>query len=111
KTNHAVPVRFVAACRHGHLSDFPWVAFAHSAGPCERPELYLYEGATGDVSRIVVECKNCEAKPRPLSDAIVLPFDCSGDRPWLGGKAMSEACDQKLQMLVRTASDAYFSQS
>ncbi len=110
KANHAVPVRFVAACKHGHLSDFPWIAFAHKDGSCDRPELYLYEGATGDVSRIIVQCKSCDAKPRPLSDAIVLPFDCYGDRPWLGGKAMSEACDQKLQMLVRTASDAYFAQ-
>lgn len=110
KTSHAVPVRFVAACKHGHLSDFPWIPFAHPDGPCDRPELYLEEGATGDVSRILVRCKNCDAKPRSLSDATALPFDCFGERPWLGGRAMSEACDQKLQLLVRTGSNAYFSQ-
>ncbi len=110
KRSHAVPVRFVAACKHGHLTDFPWISFAHPEGVCDRPELYLVEGATGDVSRITVQCRNCESKPRPLSEAAVLPFDCSGDRPWLGGKAMSEPCDEKLQMLVRTASNAYFAQ-
>jgi len=109
RTSHAVPVRFVAACRHGHLSDFPWVSFAHEKGACDRPEMYLREGATGDVARIVAECRNCD-NSRPLSQATVLPFPCSGDRPWLGGNAANEKCDQKLELLVRTASDAYFGQ-
>ena len=107
---HAVPVRFVAACKHGHLSDFPWIPFAHEEKTCDRPELYLFEGATGDVARIIVHCRNC-TQQRPLSQATVLPFDCPGDRPWLGGRAASEPCrDQPLKLLVRTASDAYFAQ-
>lgn len=110
QTNHAVPVRFVAACKHGHLTDFPWVSFAHPEGPCDRPELYLTEDASGDVSRIFVECRNCETPRRPLSQAAVLPFECHGDRPWLGGKAASEPCGEQLQLLVRTASNAYFAQ-
>jgi hypothetical protein len=40
----------------------------------------------------------------------VLPYKCSGDRPWLGGRATTEPCDQKNELLVRTASHAYFSQ-
>jgi hypothetical protein len=40
----------------------------------------------------------------------VLPFILLGDRPWLGGRAASEPCDQRLKLLVRTASDAYFAQ-
>jgi hypothetical protein len=108
--SHVIPVRFVAACKHGHLSDFPWIAFAHPNGKCDRPELYLREGATGDVSRIFVECANCDAEPQPLSQAIVLPFECYGDRPWLGGKAAAEPCGEQLSLLVRTASNAYFAQ-
>lgn len=109
KWAHAVPVRFVAACKHGHLADFPWASFAHEEGICDRPELYLLEGATGDVARIIVECRNCDTR-RPLSQATVLPFSCAGDRPWLGGRAANEGCDQKLKLLVRTASNAYFAQ-
>jgi hypothetical protein len=110
RQSHAVPVRFVAACRHGHLSDFPWVAFAHNKATCDQPELYLIEGATGDVARIIVRCKSCDSE-RPLSQAEVLPFPCSGERPWLGGRSASEeSCDQNLKLLVRTASDAYFAQ-
>jgi hypothetical protein len=111
KSSHAVPVRFVAACKSGHLSDFPWIPFAHEHGVCDRPELYLREGSTGDVGRILVECKNCGAAPRPLSQAGVLPFECAGDRPWLGGRAANQTgCKEPLKLLVRTASNAYFAQ-
>lgn len=110
KSSHAVPVRFVAACKRGHLSDFPWSSFAHKQGDCDRPELVLLEGSTGDVARIVVKCKNCD-QSRPMSEAGVLPFQCPGDRPWLGGAAVSERpCTEQLKLLVRTASDAYFAQ-
>ncbi len=111
-SNHAVPVRFVAACRRGHLADFPWIPLAHlerEGGTCERPELYLREGATGDLGRIEVRCANCGAH-QPMNRAKAPLFDCNGDRPWLGGRAANEPCDQKLQLLVRTGSDAYFSQ-
>ncbi len=107
--SHAVPVRFVAACVRGHLADFPWISFAHEAGACERPDLYLREGATGDVARIFVECTNC-GSARPLSQARVLPFDCQGDRPWLGGRGATEKCGERLELLVRTATNAYFAQ-
>jgi hypothetical protein len=109
RSARAVPVRFVAACPNGHLTDFPWKSFVHPDGECDRGELYLREGASGDTARILVECKNCGAK-RPLSQAVVLPFPCSGDRPWLGGRAVEEPCAEKLQLLVRTASNAYFGQ-
>lgn len=109
RRSHAVPVRFVAACKRGHLADFPWISFAHEKGVCDRPELYLREGATGDVARIIVECANC-GNSRPLSQATVLPFECAGDRPWLGGRATNEPCDERLKLLVRTATNAYFSQ-
>lgn len=114
QTGHAIPVRFVGACRRGHLSDFPWVPFAHTdrkEGICERPELYLSEGATGDFGRILVRCKNC-GESQPMSKAkMAVRFNCPGDRPWLGGRAAGETdCDQRLELLVRTGSDAYFAQ-
>jgi hypothetical protein len=45
-----------------------------------------------------------------MSKARVLPYPCNGDRPWLGGKAANEPCDLKSELLVRTASHAYFAQ-
>lgn len=112
KWSNAVPVRFVASCRRGHLTDFPWLSFAHMErkdGPCDRSELYLREEAIGDVARIFVQCKGCGLQ-NPMSKGVVLPFRCGGDRPWLGGRAANEKCDLQSELLVRTASDAYFAQ-
>ena len=104
KTGSAVPVRFVAACKRGHLSDFPWARFE-----CDRPELYLDEKALGDISRIYVQCRNCGLQ-NPMSKANALSYNCNGDRPWLGGRAANEKCDLRSELLVRTASHAYFAQ-
>ncbi len=112
KTASAVPVRFVAACKRGHLTDFPWIPFAHqdrAEGNCERAELYLEEKSLGDVARIFVRCSNCNHQTS-MSKASVLPYKCNGDRPWLGGRAANEPCTEQLKLLVRTASDAYFAQ-
>lgn len=108
----AVPVRFVSACERGHVTDFPWIPFAHMDRPdgkCERPELYLDEKAVGDIGRIYVKCANCHSQ-NPMSKAPVMPFTCTGDRPWLGGGAMNEPCILHQLLLVRTASHAYFAQ-
>jgi len=112
KHSRAVPVRFVAACARGHLTDFPWLSFVHrdrKEGKCERPELRLEEGATGDLARIRVHCLSCGAS-QPMSAGRAPLYRCDGERPWLGGRAANEDCDQKLELLVRTASDAYFAQ-
>jgi hypothetical protein len=112
KKARAIPVRFVAACRLGHLSDFPWRSFAHHGrveGICDKPELFLEEGGTGDLSRIRVRCANCHHS-NPLSAARSPIYDCDGDRPWLGGVGAKDPCKLKSELLVRTASDAYFAQ-
>ena len=41
---HTTPVRFVLACRSGHIDDFPWKWWAHRDSPegvCDAPSLYL----------------------------------------------------------------------
>ena len=108
-----VPVRFVAACVHGHLQDFPWIRFTHreADGPCRMPRLRLDQGTSGDFSEIRVSCRTCNAS-QSLSQAILKEraFSCNGYRPWLGLDAAEPGCEQKLRLLVRTASNAYFAQ-
>jgi hypothetical protein len=114
KKGFCVPVRFVATCKNGHLEEFPWVRFVHAKleGRCETPDLYLVEDASGDFGHILVECQACHSV-RPLSEArepVLMPT-CRGDRPWLGPEGRDEkGCTEKLNLLVRTASSAYFSQ-
>lgn len=127
KKKSIVPVRFVQACVNGHISGINWYAFVHNDqnSTC-RGQLWLDEGGTGnDFADIFVRCEACERQKRasfrrPLSDA-TLPNSkalgaCDGQRPWLGPKAL-ELCTSKEtgrrnynRLLVRSASNAYFSQ-
>lgn len=113
KVSTCVPVRFVATCKHGHLDEFPWNFFVHQEGSrCDGQDLYFEESGTGDFSELVIRCDACQAQ-RALSEARTpeaLP-KCKGRRPWLGRQA-DEACDEEhMQILSRTASNAYFSQT
>lgn len=112
KTSPCVPVRFVATCKDGHLEEFPWNWFVHKAGArCDGSALYMFEGTTGDFSEITVKCDACSAT-RKLSEARgenVLS-KCRGQRPWLGNHA-TVPCEHQLEMLSRTASNAYFAQT
>ncbi len=113
KRGDCVPVRFVGACKRGHLEDWPWVRFAHpkqSGQPCHAPDLRLEEGATGDFSEIQIRCRTCNDGNK-LSSALAdaAKPKCSGLRPWLGNEGLQD-CDERLRLLVRTASNSYFSQ-
>lgn len=109
-----VPVRFVAACPAGHLDEFPWVWFVHGSardgGRCAAPALRLEEGSTGDFSGVMVTCA-CGLR-RPLADAKaqakMMP-PCRGKRPWLGSMGDEPGCDQRAELMVRSASNSYFS--
>lgn len=130
KSVQAVPVRFVQACTHGHLSDINWNAFVHNDFQAKcRGQLWLDEAGSGnDFEEIFVRCEQCGSL-RPLSQAKVTDSKvlgaCEGHRPWLGPRG-KESCrrhriddtgeiiatDQPEynRLLVRSASNAYFSQ-
>lgn len=109
RPGECVPVRFVAACKNGHIDEFPWIQFVHQGRACASPDLQLLEGATGDFAEIRVRCQACRAQRR-LIDAMIEPHahHCRDTRPWLGEDA-TEPCDEKSRLLVRTASNGYFS--
>lgn len=118
KASKVQPVRFVRACRRGHIEDIDWFTLVHrnKAGDCRRPVLWVDEaGANGDLADVRVSC-SCGANLR-MSIAAQLRTDgeptlglCNGRRPWLGDDA-SEECKEIQRFLFRSASHAYFSVS
>ena len=109
KPSLAVPVRFVGACKRGHVTDWDWIWFCHREyEKCAAPNLRLIEGATGDFSEVRIHC-SCGAWTR-MADALATEINpyCRGDRPWLGEQGREE-CGERLRLLVRTASNSYFS--
>ncbi|MGE3634606.1 MAG: DrmB family protein, partial [Sandaracinaceae bacterium] len=106
-----VPVRFVGACKKGHLQEFPWRFFVHYGleSTCEHGQITLREGVSGDFNDIRVIC-TCGANKR-LAEARAqeVKLTCDGRRPWLPPEADLDPCKEQLHLLVRTASNGYFS--
>lgn len=113
KGHDVVPVRFVRACQHGHVDDIDWQAFIHGyKGGCGGI-LHLEErSTTGALVDVWATC-SCGAK-RSLAQAAVKGSKalgyCSGTSPWLGSSVF-EKCDLYGRLLIRSASNAYFSQT
>ena len=113
KAQPVVPVRFVRACRKGHIGDIDWYYFVHGEASSCRRDLWIDErGTSGDLSEVWVRCE-CKAE-RPIIEATKPEFyalgRCDGWQPWLAPR-IHEPCDEPNRMLVRTASNAYFPQT
>lgn len=110
----AVPARFVLACDHGHLDDFPWMYYAHRGNtpdPSEKDHtLKLVErGTAGEAANVFVVC-SC-ASSRTLAEAFGpgnseknLPA-CRGRHPHLG---TFEKCGAQTRILALGATNAWF---
>lgn len=115
---HTTPVRFVVACRSGHIADFPWVWWAHRArdgGPCENPSLYLMsQGRSASLADLYVVCNSCRTGDRRTSQSLGGAFggeglrghSCGGVRPWLRDR--EDGCQAVPQALQRGASNVHF---
>lgn len=121
KSQKVVPVRFVQGCPNGHLSDLNWYAFVHSDAKDKcRGQLWFDEGGSGsDLADIFVRCEACR-KRRTLANAKIPEAGtlgrCRGQMPWLGPMAQQKCEDESSglphfsRLLIRTASNGYFSQ-
>lgn len=116
KRRPVVPVRFVRACRAGHIGDIDWYVFAHS-GPSDcakqRRQLFIDErGTSGDLNEVWIRCE-CGKAERSMVQAAVFGNhalgQCDGNRPWLGAFT-KELCSEPSRLLIRSASNAYFPQ-
>jgi hypothetical protein len=106
----AQPVRFLVACRNGHLDDFPWELYAHRGPPCDEPLLELQErGIAGEASNVFVRCRHCDE-----SRSMVQAFGQSGQRtmPYCRGRhphlAAFFSCDQQVRTILLGASNLWF---
>lgn len=107
------PIRWVSACKNGHVQDIDWRWFVHSNASdknCQQ-DLWIEDKSSGsDPQYIEVSC-DCGAR-RSLKDLYAGPGtlgQCSGRRPWLRGKT-DEGCDEPLVPMTRGAINNYYSQ-
>lgn len=113
KAPPAVPVRFLLACRDGHLDEFPWVAFVHRGAPCGFPILEMFErNQSSRADDVLLRCQACKVT-RSMVDAFgesgrqSLPR-CRGRHPHLRSFD-DEACKEQNRTLLLGASNTWFS--
>ncbi|WP_104490829.1 MULTISPECIES: DUF1998 domain-containing protein [Acinetobacter] len=109
-----VPMRFVAACEHGHLRDVPWNLWAHrNQEMCPSPDLYFKsspeKGSGLDALYIECENPNCGAKndlKNLMSSGALAGIKCYGTQPW---EYEEKICSEELKVLQRGSSNLYYS--
>ena len=120
KDRTLVPMRFVAACNHGHLQDIPWDKWAHkkSGGTCtegsdSRAQLY-FESKSGEGSgldALKVTCRNPGCGSSQSLGSIMapgsLPGSCLGKQPYEYRETFTP-CNETLRVLQRGASNLYY---
>lgn len=113
-----VPARFVTACEHGHLDDFPWQQWVDCTCEPRRARLRLVQRGAG-LAGLHLSCLNSEC-PGHSGASMQGVFGenglrqrglggCRGRRPWLWtSHEMNEECDQTRRVLQRGASNVYW---
>lgn len=116
KDKALVPMRFVAACEHGHLQDVPWVYWAHRGKPsCEHPELYFKSDPDkgSGLEALYVECGNPDCGSHNsfkelLGKEALGNYSCCDSQPWEYKEPNEKQCDQTMRVLQRGASNLYY---
>jgi hypothetical protein len=106
---YVVPVRFVTACRNGHLDDFPWSDWVHRGRSCLNRKKFKLESVGPGLAGLVLSCPSCKIS-RSMEHIFTREAhkgcQCSGRRPWL--KEADEGCDLAPVTIQRGASNLYF---
>ncbi len=121
KRHKLVPMRFVAVCGHGHLTDIPWDFWAHLSPngkpehrDCKNKRVYFksWPDRGAGLQSLYVECRNCGAQHDleqiPKKDSLRRVWKhCPGTQPWQKND-LAAPCDRIPQAVQRGASNAYF---
>lgn len=114
KTISVTPMRFVAACKKGHMQDINWRGLVHRGQGqtgCRSAMWFVDRGTSADPKDLSIEC-DCGARAEfeyLFAEGIL--GGCNGHQPWLGEQSIDpNDCSENLKLLVRGASNAYFPQ-
>jgi hypothetical protein len=108
----AVPVRFLLACRNGHLDDFPWHWYVHKGHSTCKGTLRFFEaGASLQTENLWVKCDQCGE-----SRSMVYAFgsaagknlpSCRGRHPHLNSFDKDQ-CEEDPRAVLLGATNSWF---
>ena len=112
RKTYCIPIRFIAYCKKGHISDFPWHSFVNHSEQCSNNKpldsQLILRSKGPSIADIFVTCPSCQAS-RPLIDAYKkTSFNCPSGTPWREHQTHSGECDQKLKITQRGSSSVYY---
>lgn len=113
-----IPVRFVMACKDGHLDEFPWDLWVGHKDDCDlskitnadsHPGLKLIAKRPG-LAGLILSCPKCNAS-RSMDGVFSKKTwenapKCKGRRPWIANG--DQDCGKELYTVQRGASNLYF---
>lgn len=104
-----VQVPLVAACRAGHLEEFPWQIWLKGCD-CEEPRFRLRQSGGSGLANFILSCEAC-GRTRSMAGALTESGlkPCGGARPWLGPGAAGVACTNMLIGVLRNSASVYYS--
>lgn len=114
RNQRAVPARFLVACEHGHLSDFPWREFVHDGSTsCRQPLSFFEVGASLQTENLRVSCACNPKKSKSMAEAFrpgaLNHLRCPGRHPHFGQQTTNSSCDGKLKPILLGATNVWFS--
>ncbi|MEV6044643.1 DUF1998 domain-containing protein [Streptomyces xanthochromogenes] len=112
-----VPSRFVIACTHGHLEDFPYWKWVHrgnrtDSGICGGQLTFRADGSTASLRSVLIGC-SCGVEEVSMEGSFRrqalrdLGIRCAGRRPWLRD-APAVSCQEPPRTLQRGSSSVWF---
>lgn len=110
---HVVPVRFILACEHGHLDEFPWHRWVGHKPECARRSPLRLMGEGAGLKGLTLSCTGCGHR-RSMDGAFSkeamtsLGVKCTGKRPWLPAPPEPCTCKRPPVVVQRGASNIYF---
>ncbi|MFJ8017185.1 DrmB family protein [Streptomyces sp. NPDC096339] len=112
-----VPSRFVIACTHGHLEDFPYWKWVHRGnrtepGTCGGRLTFRADGSTASLRSVLIGC-TCGVEEVSMEGSFRrqalrdLGIRCAGRSPWLRD-APAAGCQEPPRTLQRGSSSVWF---
>jgi Domain of unknown function (DUF1998) len=99
-------IRFVIACRAGHLDDVPWQRLVHGPGARCQPGYYIWRGGGRALRFVTIECPDCHATEN-FGTAYARPWTCSGRLPEAGLRPAQPMCPHSASIHQRGAANLH----
>ncbi|WP_109793986.1 DUF1998 domain-containing protein [Minwuia thermotolerans] len=110
KAQNVSPIRFVGACKKGHLQDLDWRWLVHGGVTCKAPMWLIDNGTSADPRDVRITCECGQSIELEDLFAPGRLSTCQGRQPWLGAGNQPANCSENLRFLTRGATNAYFPQ-